>query len=79
MTSHELPVERIESTPIEGTGLVDLVITYRDPGTGQELREHRPRMRVEAHGPDADGMYRYTFTEQRQPPPGLTPLVIPDD
>ena len=55
------------------------MITYRDPDTGHEFREHRPRMRVEAHGPDADGVHRYTFTEQRQPPPGLTPLVIPDD
>lgn len=54
MTSHELPVERFESTPIEGTDLVDLVITYRDPNTGQ--------VRPEQHGPDGDGNYRTTFT-----------------
>lgn len=78
MNRAELPVERFESTPIEGTDLVDLVITYRGPDTGARLREHLPRMRREEHGPDADGMYRYTFTPER-PPTGLEPFLFPEE
>lgn len=79
MTSRELPVERFESTPIEGTNLVNLVLTYRHPDTGQEFREHYHRMRVEDHGPDADGMHRYTFTPEHHPDPDTLRRYFPEE